>query len=210
MSFFSKKENNTQAKVQTITTQGLVQPDDGIWNNMTEEIRQYCFDWGVDKTKRDFIKTFLFCLAVCIALVVSIFKNGGKFDLFQFLFLVMLVATPVFVYIYSKKFQEALQGVIQSSEAVYTFAVLKNVDIQTEVHEGVSQPDKVNTFYTFLFENGTESTFNTVVEKAKIGDRILFVKRKGNMNIASKNCFKIKYIPPKEEQVSSEESKIIY
>lgn len=164
---------------------------DYLWQELTKELKDYCFAWGVEKTKRDFIRTFVFCAFIVVFLVASLFY--GDFGIFQMFLAFLLVAMPIFVYCYSKSFQKNLQMVIQSEEAVYAIAVLKDVEIKTEEVKGILKQNKVSTLHTFLFRDGSVMALDTVVEKAKIGDSVLMVKRKNTQNLSSKNCFKIRY-----------------
>lgn len=175
-----------------------------IWNDMTEDIRDYCFNWSVQKTSGDYIKAgviTVICFAVLIGVTVT--EKGKGFNMVQIAALVIGIVVPVITYLMNNKFQRTFQGLINHPECEYTVAVLEKVDVTEEKRRGYFGMEKtdektaknaVYTWLTFLFKDGSrERMEGTVDRKTKIGDDFFIIKRKENHIFNSKYCFKIPY-----------------
>ncbi len=173
-----------------------------IWNNMTEDIRNYCFNWSVQKTSGDYIKAgviAILCFAVLIGVTVA--EKGRGFNMVQIAALIIGIAIPVVTYLMNNKFQRTFQGVINHPECEYTVVILEKVDVEdraskprTEKSNASKTGEAVYTWLTFLFKDGSKERMEgTVDRKTRIGDNFLVIKRKSNHVFNSNSCFKIPY-----------------
>lgn len=172
---------------------------ESCWHRMDENIRKYCEDYSIQKVKRDIAKTTWFIIALFTLFLITFalrgFKNLNAFD--TTLGMIMLLSS-IGTYGMSLKYKRTLYSVVMSPDAEYAIAQLKDYQYSYD-QAAPSMMDILKhkdtetvASYTLGFKS-VEVRLNGLIPGAKIGDRILLVKRDTNPKLESGTCFKMIY-----------------
>ena len=167
---------------------------------MDENIRKYCEDYSVQKIKRDFTKTTWIVIALFTLFLITFalrgFKNLNVFDTTLATIAVLLgIATDGMI----QKYKRTLYSVVMSPDAEYAIAQLKEYyhysydQAAPSIMDILKHKDTETVASYPLGFKSVEVRLNGLIPGAKIGDRILLVKRNSNPKLESGTCFKMVY-----------------
>lgn len=172
---------------------------ESCWHKMDGNIRKYCEDYSVQKIKRDFAKTIWIIIALFILFLVTFVLRGFKnLNTFDITLAAIAVISGIGTYSMSLKYKKTFNSVVMSPDAEYAIAQLKDYQYSYDqappsMMDVLKHKDtETVASYTLGFKS-VEVRLNGLIPGAKIGDRILLVKRDTNPKLESGTCFKMVY-----------------